>query len=282
MAYTEAQERSAQRRLREIYNRKSRSERIKLAEKFEYGGSDASKLRVLRRITAQVVPEGRLVKINQYFSPYVTDDAPNPWDGKYPDLSLDGQFHIVSSVMYVGEMPDGYQTWSQHLNTRSDAAWQRTRAKYRIQMEKRGEPRKRVPVSPPTATEPAFSSEIEYLFAKYAKDVVRAFLPPDQGGYNLPESGKIIAIGFSLEGNKQLVKKFAETGEDGSDGIEIDIPPPEGDEYGIALMPSRRGVKQGEKVPQVWAYKYQRKLPKGKRDFIIKYVNRASGQYGIE
>ena len=36
MAYTEAQERSAQRRLREIYNRKSRSERIKLAEKLGY------------------------------------------------------------------------------------------------------------------------------------------------------------------------------------------------------------------------------------------------------
>ena len=90
MAYTEAQERSAQRRLREIYNRKSRSERIKLAEKFKYGGTDASKLRVLRRLTAQVVPEGRLLKINQYFKPYVTLENTNPWTGRSPDLVLEG------------------------------------------------------------------------------------------------------------------------------------------------------------------------------------------------
>ena len=276
MAYTESDERSAQRRLREIYNRKTRRQRIKLAEEFGYGGTDASKLRVLRRITAQVVPEGRLVRINQYFSPYVTDDAPNPWDGKYPDLALDGLFHIVSSVMYVAEFPDGIQTFSNHLNTRSDAAWQRTRAEYRIQAAEAGLPRRRVPVAPPAATEEAYSSEGEYMFAKYAKDVVRSFLPPDQGGYNLPESGTVIAIGFSLRGNQELVEMFADN------GVEITIPPPEGDEYGIVLMPSRRGVKQGEKVPQGWAYKYQRKLPKAKRDRIIKYVNRASGQYGIE
>ena len=82
MTYTEAQDRTAQRKLREIYNRKSRSERIKLAEKFGYGGTDASKLRVLRRIKAQVVPEGRLVKVNQYLKPFVTEDEPNPWDGR--------------------------------------------------------------------------------------------------------------------------------------------------------------------------------------------------------
>ena len=178
--------------------------------------------------------------------------------------------------MYVAEFPDGIQTFSNHLNTRSDAAWKRTRAEYRIQAAEAGLPRRRVPVAPPAATEEAYSSEVEYLFAKYAKDVVRSFLPPDRGGYNLPESGKVIAIGFSLRGNQELVRMFADN------GVEITIPPPEGDEYGIVLMPSRRGVKQGEKVPQVWAYKYQRKLPKGKRDFIIKYVNRASGQYGIE
>ena len=85
-----------------------------------------------------------------------------------------------------------------------------------------------------------------------------------------------MAIGFSLRGNQELVDMFA------SSGIEITIPPPEGDEYGIALMPIRRQGKLEGDVPQVWAYKYQRKLPKAKRDRIIKYVNRASGQYGIE
>ena len=282
MTYTPAQERSAQRRLREIYNRKSRSERIKLAKKFGYGGTDASKLRVLRRITAQVVPQGRLVKVNQYFKPYVTEDDPNPWDGKYPDLALRGRFHIVSSVMFVAQRPptdandDGIETYSNHLNPRSDRAWQSTRARRIIELQGEGMPRRVVPVSPKAANEPAFSNEVEYLFAKYAKDVMRSMKPPEDGGYNLDESGKIIAIGFSLRGNQELVQMFEEN------GVELAIPPPEGGEYGIALMPSRKGVKQGEEVPQVWAYEYQRKLPKAKRDRIIKYVNRASGQYGIE
>jgi hypothetical protein len=279
---TSAQERSAQRRLREIYNRKSRAQRIKMAENFGYGGTDESKLRVLRRITAQVVPQGRLVKVNQYFKPYVTEDDPNPWDGEYPDLALRGLFHIVSSVMFVAKFPptdkddDGIVTYSNHLNTRSDAAWRDTRARRMIELEAQGVPRRVIAVAPRAATEPAFSTEVEYLFAKYARDVMRSMKPPEDGGYNLDESGKIIAIGFSLRGNQELVEMFEEK------GIELAIPPPEGGEYGIALMPSRKGVKQGEEVPQVWAYEYQRKLPKAKQDRIIKYVNRASGQYGIE
>ena len=184
--------------------------------------------------------------------------------------------------MFVAQFPptdaddSGITTYSNHLNTRSDAAWRNTRLQRIIELQGEGVARRAVPVSPEAAKEPAFSNEVEYLFAKYARDVVRSMLPPEDGGYNLDESGKIIAIGFSLRGNQELVQLFAEQ------GVEIAIPPPEGGEYGIALMPSRRGVKQGEEVPQVWAYKYQRKLPKSKRARIIKYVNRAAGQYGID
>ena len=44
---------SAATKLRYIYNKKSRAERIKMAEAFGYGGTDASKLRVVRRLAAQ-------------------------------------------------------------------------------------------------------------------------------------------------------------------------------------------------------------------------------------
>ena len=64
MAYSKMDERVAQRRLREIYNKKTRRERIELAERFGYGGSDDSKLRVLGRVTAQVVPAERVVNLH--------------------------------------------------------------------------------------------------------------------------------------------------------------------------------------------------------------------------
>ena len=42
--YSKKDERIAQRRLRDIYNKKTRKQRIQLAERFGYGGSDDSKL----------------------------------------------------------------------------------------------------------------------------------------------------------------------------------------------------------------------------------------------
>ena len=238
MAYTKKDERIAQRRLRDIYNKKNRRQRIALAEKFGYGGTDASKLRNLRRITAQVVPQGRQVKVNQYFRSFTTDDDPNPYRGKTPNYELDGLFHVVSSVMFVAEFPDGLTTFSNFINTSGEGS---------------------------------FSTDVRELFVKYGEDVVQKYKPVSEGGENLPESGKIVAIAFSLRGADELVSLIED----------IAIPEPQGGEYGISLVPSRKGVRQGEKVPQVWAYEYQRSLPKAKRDRIIEYTNRAKGPMGV-
>ena len=86
MKYSKKDERIAQRRLRDIYNKKNRKQRIELAERFGYGGSDASKLRVLRRLTAQKIPANRTVRLNQYYKPFTTDEDRNPWLGKSPDI----------------------------------------------------------------------------------------------------------------------------------------------------------------------------------------------------
>ena len=238
MAYTKKDERIAQRRLRDIYNKKNRRQRIALAEKFGYGGTDASKLRNLRRITAQVVPQGRQVKVNQYFRSFTTDDDPNPYRGKTPNYELDGLFHVVSSVMFVAEFPDGLTPFSNFINTSGEGS---------------------------------FSTDVRELFVKYGEDVVQKYKPVSEGGENLPESGKIVAIAFSLRGADELVSLIED----------IAIPEPQGGEYGISLVPSRKGVRQGEKVPQVWAYEYQRSLPKAKRDRIIEYTNRAKGPMGV-
>ena len=238
MAYTKKDERIAQRRLRDIYNKKNRRQRIALAEKFGYGGTDDSKLRNLRRITAQVVPQGRQVKVNQYFRSFTTDDDPNPYRGKTPNYELDGLFHVVSSVMFVAEFPDGLTTFSNFINTSGEGS---------------------------------FSTDVRELFVKYGEDVVQKYKPVSEGGENLPESGKIVAIAFSLRGADELVSLIED----------IAIPEPQGGEYGISVVPSRKGGRQGEKVPQVWAYEYQRSLPKAKRDRIIEYTNRAKGPMGV-
>jgi hypothetical protein len=245
--YTQKDERIAQRRLRDIYNKKNRRQRIALVEKFDYGGTDASKLRNLRRITAQVVPQGRQVKVNQYFRSFTTDDDPNPYRGKTPNYELDGLFHVVSSVMFVAEFPDGLTTFSNFINTSGEGS---------------------------------FSTDVRELFVKYGEDVVQKYKPVSEGGENLPESGRIVAISFSEKGALELAVGVPD--DDIPPKIPgIAIPDPQGGEYGISLVPSRKGVRQGEKVPQVWAYEYQRPLPKAKRDRIIEYTNRAKGPMGV-
>ena len=274
MAYTQQDERIAQRRLRDIYNKKNRRQRIALAEKFGYGGTDDSKLRNLRRITAQVVPQGRQVKVNQYFAPYAGYDLDmNPYLGKTPNYELDGGFHIVSSVMFVADMTgaieeledvetegDALTTWSTLINTRGSKITDNTTDNVIKRIEAGMRP-----------TGEAYSDDVRELFVKYGNDVEDSFKPVDEGGAILPESGTIIAIALSERGAQELATKIPG----------IAIPDPQGGEYGIALVPSRKNVKQGQKVPQVWAYTYQRPHPKAKRDRIIEYTNRAKGPMGV-
>ena len=255
--YSKKDERVAQRRLRDIYNKKSRKQRIELAERFGYGGSDASKLRVLRRITAQKIPAERTVRLNQYYKPYTTDEDRNPWLGKSPDIfagetaALETEFgrkqlfSVVSVVMQVAEFAEGLESFSARLN-----------AKGRI-----GE-----------TDAPAYSSDIPYLLEKYGQDAADEYRPVDQGGARLPKSGRLIGMAFSDRGTQELRELI-----EGVTGVDVGIPEPIGpDGYGIVLVPSTRRNLKG-----VGVYQYQRPLPKSKRDAIIEYTNRAKGPMGV-
>jgi len=255
MAYSKLDERIAQRRLREIYNKKTRKERIKLAERFGYAGSDDSKLRVLRRITAQVVPANRVINLNKYYKPYTSSDDRNPFLGKYPDVAPSQSikedakpgekqlYHITASVMSVAEVSSGVISYSRRLNTKG----------------KIGE-----------TDDPAFSSDIRFLMEKFGRDAAKKFLPPSEGGEVLPESGRLIFMAFTMAGANQVVEIANQN------GLDIEVPPPEGGEFGIVLAPStKRDLKD------VRVYDYQRPLPKAKRDRIIAYTNRAKRFYNV-
>jgi hypothetical protein len=264
MKYSKKDERIAQRRLRDIYNKKNRKQRIELAERFGYGGSDASKLRVLRRLTAQKIPANRTVRLNQYYKPFTTDEDRNPWLGKSPDIfagetaALETEFgekqlfSVVSVVMQVAEFAEGLESFSARLN-----------AKGRI-----GE-----------TEAPAYSSDIPYLLEKYGKDAADEYKPVDQGGARLPKSGRLIGMAFSERGTRELrqeIKKITES-EENPEGVDVGIPEAIGPEgYGIVLVPSTRRNLKG-----VGVYQYQRPLPKSKRDMIIEYTNRAKGPMGV-
>lgn len=257
MRYSKKDERIAQRRLRDIYNKKSRKQRIELAERFGYGGSDASKLRVLRRITAQKIPVNRTVRLNQYYKPFTTDEDRNPWLGKSPDI-FPGQsaaletehgdkqlFSIVSSVMQVAELPEGLESYSSRLNAKGEIG---------------------------KTDEPAYSSDIPYLMEKFGKDAADAYKPVSEGGIRLPSSGRLIGLGFSDRGARELRQLVEDR-----TGVDVSIPEPIGpDGYGIVLVPSTRRNLKG-----VGVYQYQRPLPKSKRDSIIEYTNRAKGPMGV-
>ena len=257
MKYSKKDERIAQRRLRDIYNKKTRKQRIELAERFGYGGSDASKLRVLRRITAQKIPANRTVRLNQYYKPFTTDEDRNPWLGKSPDIFVgdsvaletphgDKQlFSIVSSVMQVAELPEGLESFSSRLNAKGEIG---------------------------KTEEPAYSSDIPYLMEKFGKDAADAYKPVSEGGARLPSSGRLIGLGFSDRGARELRQLVEDR-----TGVDVGIPEPVGpDGFGIVLVPSTRRNLKG-----VGVYQYQRPLPKSKRDVIIEYTNRAKGPMGV-
>ena len=255
--YSKKDERIAQRRLRDIYNKKSRKQRIELAERFGYGGSDASKLRVLRRITAQKIPAERTVRLNQYYKPFTTDEDRNPWLGKSPDIFAgktetrnpehgDKQlFTIISVVMQVAELPEGLESYSARLNAKGEIG---------------------------KTDEPAYSSDIPYLLEKFGKDAADAYKPVSEGGIRLPSSGRLIGLAFSDRGARELRQLVEDR-----TGVDVGIPEPIGpDGYGIVLTPPRTRDMKG-----VGVYQYQRPLPKSKRDAIIEYTNRAKGPMGV-
>ena len=237
---------SAATKLRYIYNKKSRAERIEMAEAFGYGGTDASKLRVVRRLAAQKVPKERKVSLNRYFRSFSTLLNKNPYKGNAPLLSLDGLYHVVSSVMYVAQFGDRVTAWSSNLNPSGSIGETRT---------------------------PAFSSNIEYLLRQYGETVEEAYNDEEMG-----ESGFILGIAFSKDGAVSL-RNFVRKNYPQLKGTNFQIPTPKGKQYGIALMPSRKGVKGGQEVPNVAAFTSLRRFPPKKRDVITKYVNRSYSAY---
>jgi hypothetical protein len=101
MAYTKDQLEETQERLAEIYGVSTRSERLKLAEDFGYGGTDASKLRSLRRISTANLDKRESANVSRYFKPYVTKDDPESWLGRVPPYNLSSDYTVQSYVMFV-------------------------------------------------------------------------------------------------------------------------------------------------------------------------------------
>ena len=260
MTYTELEERVAQRRLRDIYNKKNRKQRIELAERLGYGGKDSSKLRNLRRLTAQVIPADRTVNLNRYYRPFSTDTDPayprNPWRGTYPDVvagpttakrTEHGEkqlYHVYASVMAVAIFPDdAVISYSRNLNTKG----------------KIGE-----------TSDPGYSDDIRFLLDKFGRDAALKYSPPTDGGEVLPASGKLIAMAFNPTGAIELDAYLRKR------NIDVGIPEAEGGKFGIALVPSTQ-----RKMDNVRVYSYQRSFPKAKRDDIIRYTNYAKGPMGV-
>ena len=73
MAYSISQEQAAQEKLAQIWRASSRTERLALAERFGYGGTDDSKLRAMRRLLTGSFKLGSKADVTKYFKPFVTD-----------------------------------------------------------------------------------------------------------------------------------------------------------------------------------------------------------------
>ncbi len=81
----------------------------------------------------------------------------------------------------------------------------------------------------------------------------------------------MVGIEFTMEGARELKRKI-----EADHGAVIGIPPEaDGRRFGIYMVsvyPGRSGASMETKT-------YQRSLPRAKRDDMIRYANRAYGQY---
>ncbi len=119
MPYSLRQEQAAQERLAEIWRISSRREKLAIADRFGYGGSDASKLRVMRRLLTGSLKEGQYAVVTDYFKPFVTQEDPNAWSGRVPPYSITQSYMLFSQVMYAAMDSGGLLTWEAYLNTPS-------------------------------------------------------------------------------------------------------------------------------------------------------------------
>ena len=254
MAYSLEEEQEAQEKLAEIWRISTRREKLAIADRFEYGGSDASKLRVMRRLLTGSIGDGQYINVTNYFKSYVTHDSPNAWDGKrVPPFAIEGNAQIMSQIMYVREFdisPDDtrnttLQAYEVHLN--ADAK----------------------------------SNDIRTLFEAYNRKVKEVLGRYSKIDPNSDHSSTTLAIAFSQEGVEELINLYDKR---------IKDPRPD-TPYGIIVASTRSkyvGVKGKMKRAKPNSKTFQRSFPKTrlkkgkgknkgriKRDAMIEFANRS-------
>ncbi len=248
MAYSLRQEQAAQEKLAQIWRASSRREKLAIADRFGYGGSDASKLRVMRRLLTGSFNLGAKADVTKYFKPFVTDANDEAWLGTLPPYKLNTKAIIQSQVMYVTRDEYGSIAWEAPLPLSKEAL---------------GLPEKA----------DVASKDIKKLFQDYSK-VVKYSLGQYKGRKDFNETGEeVVGMAFSMKGAKQLKKHIEDTY-----GSIIEIPKPRFSSYGIVLVSTGASyTEEGQPVPLV-SKTFQRSFPKSKRDDMIRYANRSYGQ----
>ncbi len=244
MAYTIEDELQAQAKLAQIYQVLDRPGRLRLANRLGYRrGSEANRLRQVRRIVSSKVEPGKFVNVTSYFRNYIsTSDVPPPlevqsqaWKGSIPPVTIEGNVQILSQVMYVARTPDGtLTTFEANRNS----------------------------------TREVDKSNIRALFEDY-NDKASEIL----GRYQRAQNGETVtieAIAFNREGVRELVSAY--------EGRIADPNPNR--KYGIILASTRaKFTDDRRRLPSQSTATYDRRIPRQRRDEIIKYANRAYGQY---
>ena len=248
MAYSLEEEQAAQEKLAQIWRASSRREKLAIADRFGYGGSDASKLRVMRRLLTGSFNLGAKADVTKYFKPFVTDANDEAWLGTLPPYKLNTKAIIQSQVMYVTRDEYGAIAWEAPLPLSKEAL---------------GLPEKA----------DVASKDIKKLFQDYSK-VVKYSLGQYKGRKDFNETGEeVVGMAFSMKGAKQLKKHLEDTY-----GSIIEIPKPRFSSYGIVLVSTGASyTEEGQPVPLV-SKTFQRSFPKSKRDDMIRYANRSYGQ----
>ena len=248
MSYSLRQEQAAQEKLAQIWRASSRREKLAIADRFGYGGSDASKLRVMRRLLTGSFNLGAKADVTKYFKPFVTDANDEAWLGTLPPYKLNTKAIIQSQVMYVTRDKYGSIAWEAPLPLSKEAL---------------GLPEKA----------DVASKDIKKLFQDYSK-VVKYSLGKYKGRKDFNETGEeVVGMAFSMKGAKQLKKHLEDTY-----GSIIEIPKPRFSSYGIVLVSTGASyTEEGQPVPLV-SKTFQRSFPKSKRDDMIRYANRSYGQ----
>jgi len=245
MAYTAEQERRAQDRLAEIWRASTRREKLRIAERFDYRGSDESKLRVMRRMLTSSLGPGEKANVSDYFKPYSTSPLVDVWKGRVPPWELDSPYLIKGYVMYVTETEGTLTSWEQWLNV--DA---------QVLGRSRGEVK---------------SQSIRSLFEDF-NQMVRHVLMRYQSAEGFNEEARPVAgIAFTDKGAAALATKLEKEW-----GQPVAIPV-HTEPFSIQIH-STKVPYEGKERQEFQSKTYQRAFPKGKRHAMIAYANRAYGQ----